>query len=119
MKYLLIFILLTQQAFAQVVHLGVGQPAPYEGYLFDPKQESELRLTDSELVYQKKLTLSLNEINKSYEEQVSIMQSRITNQTKQIQELENSNGFFGKYGFFILGVASATLMAYAINQGTK
>lgn len=120
MKYLLILVLLTQQAFGyEVKFLQKDQPAPYDGYLFEPKAEKELRLLDSEFVYQKKLTVSLEQINKSYEEQVQIMQSRITNQSKQIQDLQDNNGMLSKYGFFVLGVVSATLMAYAINQGTK
>lgn len=103
----------------EVKYLEAGQPAPYTGFLFDVPSEKKLRLLDSDFEYQKKLTVSLENINKSYEQQVSIMQTRIDNQQKEIKELNDSNGFLGKYGLFLLGCLTTTAVAFAVKQAAK
>ena len=100
----------------EVKYLEVGQVAPWPGYSFDVPSEKKLRLWDSEYEYQKKLSVSLESINKSYEQQVSIMQTRIDNQQKEIKELNENDGFLGKYGLFLLGCITTTAIAFAVNK---
>lgn len=120
MKYLLVFLLLTQQAFGyEVKFLNQGEQAPFQGYLMEPALEKQFRLLDKELDYNKKLVVSLEQINKSYEEQVSIMQTRIDNQSKELKEYRNDNGFLTKYGMFLLGAATATIVAFAVKKASQ
>lgn len=120
MKYLLLLALLTNSAFGyNLTFIKKDAPAPFQGYLIDEQMEKSFRYMDQEFTYQTQLVKSLDEINKSYSDQVTIMQSRITNQTKQIQELQEGNGFFSKYGMFLLGCLTTTAIAYTINKATK
>ena len=102
MKYVILLLLLTNTAQAfNVKYLEVGDKAEFQGFLFEPSAEKKFRFMDIELDYQKKLNVSLEEINKSYENNQVIMQTRLDNQQKQIVSLTEGNGFFSKYGFSI------------------
>lgn len=74
---------------------------------------------DKELDYYKKLTVSLETINKSYQENSVIMEARIDNQQKYIEKINHNDSFLNKYGMFILGVLTATASAFAVKQVTK
>ena len=120
MKYLVLLLLLTNtvQAF-NIQYIKAGEVAPFTGFLMEPAMEKSVRFQDLELDYQKKLNFSLEAINKSYQNSEVIMQTRIDNQQKQIQTLSEGNGFFSKYSFFLLGIATATAAAFAIKQVTQ
>lgn len=117
---LLALILFTNTAFGyEVKYLDQGQAAPFAGYLIEPKLEKEFRLMDKELEYNKKLVVSLDAINKSYQEQVYVMQTRIDNQSKELKELRTSDSFLSKYGLFILGCLTTTAVAFAVNRASN
>ncbi len=119
-KLIVSLLLLSNVCSADVSFLTKGQPAQNDGYLFGIKEEQGLRLTDAELTYQKGLNLSLTNINKGYETQMGILQARLDNKDKQIASMsETKDGFFSRFGFFLLGCLTTTAVAYSVVKVVK
>lgn len=99
------------------------KPAYFTGFLISDDTELHFRLLDQELTFQKNTNLTLDKINKSYEATTNIMQARIDTQQKHIESLTDRLGrddsLWGKLGMFLLGAATATVMAYAVTRVTK
>jgi len=116
MKYLLLLMLIIQPAFGyEVKYLPKGSVTTFEGYLIEPTLEKDMRYNLIELDYQKKLNTSLVEINNSYVENTKIMQTRLDLQRVQLEKsYENKEGFLGKFGYFLLGAATATLITFGV-----
>lgn len=122
MRYVtLLAILLSFQAVAQddVVHLNQGNPAPFDGYLFSPSKEKELRLLDSNVNYYKSLNNSLDIINKAQSDNLDKMSQRLTIRDQQLDLVtkrlsETNAGFFEKAGFFILGSVITGVIGYGV-----
>ena len=95
MKYIILLLLLTNTAQAyNIQYIKAGDVSPMTGFVIEPAMEKAVRFQDLELDYQKKLNVSLDTINKSYENNQVIMQTRLDNQQKQIVSLTEGNGFF-------------------------
>jgi hypothetical protein len=113
MKYLLILLLISQTVLAddQPVYLPKNTPAPYNGYLVPEKTVNDMRNTTIELDAEKK-------INSMLTDEQAVMNERLTNSKNESDTLskelasERSNAFLTKVGFFVLGAAAATLVAY-------
>lgn len=117
--YFLILVSTTCFADPVVVSLDKGQVAPFDGYLFTPEKEKELRLLDSNVNYYKSLSDSLNTINKVQGDSLDKMQERITLRDTQIDNLtkrvnDSDTGFFTKAGYFIFGAVVTGLIAQSI-----
>lgn len=127
MKYLILIAFLFSSLTAHaddVKYLKQGETAPFTGYLFTPEKERELRLMDVDYKFVKDLNLSLTNINKVYEDNTKILEERITNKDKQIDNLterlsEKSDGILSKIGMFLLGAAVTTGIAYGVAKATK
>lgn len=119
MRYL-ILLLIPNLIFAnEVKYLKVGDPAPYEGYLFTSDHEKRYRLLDQEQDYQKQINISLTNINKSYQSNETVMQQRIENQQQQISHLndrlsDSKDGFLSKAAYFVFGAILTGFIAYGV-----
>lgn len=117
-KFLILLLLVSNSVQAlEVKFLEKGQEAPYAGFLFEPKAESRCRLLDQELDYNKQINASLTNMNNLYEQNATVMQNRILNLQQQVNN--NENTLFSKTGFFILGVATTILVAFATSRATR
>lgn len=123
MKYLILFILSTQLAFAQdVSYLEKGSPAPYTGYLFSPQKEREIRLTTETLKYCDKSKEMALSILQDYETKDKITADRMNLRDQQIDSLSKrlvdakDDSFLSKAGFFILGALVTGGIAYGLTR---
>lgn len=123
MKYIscLLIFLISISSFAneQMIFLKKDDKALFQGYLISEEYEKKFRLTNEELIYEKNLNTSLSKINKLYEENLTILDSRILNQQKHIDNLnktiqETDNSFFSKAAYFVLGALITGTIAYGI-----
>lgn len=98
-----------------VQYLTKGSPAAFDGYLFTPGMEQSFRLTDAQLDYQKQINAELTAVNLSYQDEVNVMNERITNQQAEIKELNSKvNPFFGKEFYFVLGAVLSGLIGFSV-----
>lgn len=107
-----------------IKYLPKDTPAPFAGYLISPDFELKFRLMDKELDYMKKVNEGNLRIIKGQEDSLTIMDQRIVNQHKQIDNLVNSvarekNDMLSNVGFFLLGSIITGLIGYGIYRGTK
>ena len=120
MKCCLILILLFSQVvnaddLGKVVSLNKGQAAPFTGYLMDDVKAQRIRIMDLELQSEVKQ-------NKILEQQVILLNNQniqnveyINRLSKQIQDDKEST-FLSKVGFFLIGSAVTTLIAYGASR---
>lgn len=116
-KLIALILLMTTPVFGDtnVYHLLPGQVAPVEGFLFTVSAERQLRLTDSDLNYQKQINAELTAVNLSYQDEVKVANERINNQQAEIKELNSKvNPFFGKEFYFVLGAVLSGLIGYSV-----
>lgn len=121
-KVISLILLISSPVFGDVnvVHLLPGAVAPFEGYLFTPAMEQSFRLTDAKLNYQTQINAELAAVNLTYQDEVKVMNERITNQQAEIKELNSkSDSMFGKVGYFFLGAFLTGLIAYGATRATR
>lgn len=128
MKWLAILLIFSQTANAAfvstpetttVAHLDKGDPAPFEGWIFTPGKEKDLRLLDQNYNYYKSLSDSLAIINKAQndnllkdQDRLSIKDQQIDNLSKRLNDFDTN--FLAKAGYFILGATITGLIAYGV-----
>lgn len=123
MRYILVLILSLQAAFAQdVAYLPKGTPTPYEGYLFSPLKEREVRLTGETLKYcdkSKELMISLlqdiESKDKILNDRLNLRDVQIDNLSKRLIEAKDDS-FLSKTGFFILGAIITGGIAFGVSK---
>lgn len=118
MKYLLIFLLIFQSAFAfatddvDSVYLETGKPAPYTGYLLTPEAANQVKLHIlNEMVMNRRIS-NQNAMMEDYEHRINNYET----QTAQLEDrLEKTDtGFFQKAAFFFLGSIVTGLVSYGV-----
>lgn len=117
MKKMLLFLLIPSLLLADdsVKYLNKDDKAPFDGYLFSREAERQLRLTDLELKQSK-------DIIKLYEQKSTIQEKQIELRDKELDVLskrvieQKDDSFFGKIGFFVLGVAATSAIAFGITR---
>jgi hypothetical protein len=123
MKRLLSLILLiSYTATAQVKFHTKGQPAEYDGFLFTPEKEQEVRYKLMDLDYYKSLDSSrIREIdlykqeNKLLEEKLVLYKSTNEELFKRSMDVTNST-FWTGFWYFLLGAGVTTLITYGVNS---
>lgn len=121
-KALILLLILSNTCFADVKFLNKGEPAPFEGFLFDRKAEMNLRLTEEKLEFCDKSKEILNSLNKNQEDRYNIMTDRLKIRDQQIDTLakrvvESRESFWvTNIGFFILGALVTTGVAYGVSR---
>lgn len=121
-KLIALLLLITTPVFGDtnVYHLLPGQVAPVEGFLFTVPAETNLRITDAKLDYQTQINAELTAVNLNYQDEVKVMNERITNQQSEIKELNSKvNPFFSKEFYFILGCFLTGLVSYGVYKSSK
>lgn len=104
---------------ADVVHLNPNSLAPFEGYLFSPDKEKQLRLDESDLGYYKSLSDHQSNILKLQSDSVDKLNTMLSDKDKQIDNLNkqvvsNDNSFLSKAFFFVVGAGITGLLGYGI-----
>lgn len=103
---------------ADVVTLKQNDIVPFDGVLFSHEREKALRVIDQNLTI-------ANDLNKLYEEKIGIMDKRIELRDTQIDSLTKTlastreDTIWTKIGFFILGAAVTTGIAYGVTKATR
>jgi hypothetical protein len=94
------------------VYLPKGNAAPFSGFLITEEKANKIRQKD----------LDLELANKSLEikiKEIELFEGRISRANNEIDRLSKKDGFFTKVGFFILGAAVTTVVAYGASQAVK
>ncbi len=125
MKRLSLILLFSSQAIAQVKYVEKGTPAPYDGYLFTPEKEQEVRQANESLKYyklvdetsQRILTLKDNEI-KLLTESSTIWHNQSIELSKQLEASKDSS-FWRQALYFGLGAVLTTAITFGVNQASK
>jgi hypothetical protein len=100
------------------LYLPKATPAPYSGYLVPEKTVTDMR----------NLSLQLNSsttVNTLLTQEQVVLTQRLTNSQTETTTLskelatERDNSLLSKVGFFVLGAASATLVAYGVSRAIK
>lgn len=111
MKYLLVFLLSCNLALADnVTAIQKGQPAPYDGVLFDTEAGNNLRVNTLELQYLKKE-------NSVYQKNEDTYLERLQNKDLEIERLSKKDSkILGLDGGFIGGVALTILLGFVVKR---
>lgn len=117
--------LLSSISFGQVSYIKKDQPSPYEGYVFSLDSE----LDNRKKLEQLKTLLIVNDNNqlllnlkdqyiKESDTEINLWKSQSQDLSKQLVSQENKT-FWHSLLYFGLGVASATVMAFAVSHVTR
>jgi hypothetical protein len=117
MKYLaIILIFIHSVALADdAKYLTKDTPAPFTGYLISPEKAEKVRLMDIDL----KAALKTNQLLQGEND---LLEQRLQNMTTANVELAkqiNDNSIWGKVGIFVLGAATATVIAFAAVRAVR
>lgn len=88
-KFLAILLVINNIAFANaaspvVVYLPKTTPAPFDGYLFTPEKEKDLRLINDTNNYLKQINSIQVDINKAQTDEIDVLNKRIEIADKKI-----------------------------------
>lgn len=124
MKYLSLLLILVVSnsnlvyADGQIIQIDKGQPAPFSGFLMDNIKARSFDNLRLDFEFAQKNILVLQEQNKLYSDQLTKSNDLISNLNKQALETK-SDSIWYKAGYFILGAACATLVAYGAVRVTR
>lgn len=120
MKYLLVFLLLIGQVHAEesVVYLEKGKPSPIDGFGITVEKAKSIRILDLNYQFEQKKTAALTEENGLVMQRLANAQEQNQSLARQLVEQRDSS-FFSKAGFFILGAATTTLIAYGVSHAVR
>lgn len=120
MKHLLILILaLSNVCYAdQSTLLEKDQKAPYTGYLLD--QDKAEKVHAMSLNYQEALDNEkyLTDTNAIYVKRIELVSTENDKLAKQVAEQRDSS-IWSKLGFFVLGAAVTTGLAFGLSRATR
>jgi len=111
MKYILVFILLINPCFSDVVKVEKGTPAPFTGALVDAKQLSEFRKT-------REINIKLKDLRIVNEKRIDFYKDEAIHYQVLIKK-ERMQHFWEKAGYFALGVIMTGLAARAAIESTR
>jgi len=96
--------------------LRKDEVAPYNGYLFTPQKEQEVRTINESYGVLKNLV-------KEQDAQISLLNERIGVKDEQldkaIEQVGKSDNILTKIGFFVLGAVLTTGMVYGVKKATN
>lgn len=116
--FMLICLLLTYVRADEVKFIKKDEPAPYEGYLFSPEKEKEVRYTTKRLE-------TVENLNQLQEEKVFLYEKRLEIRDKQLDALSNrvvdekNDSFLSKAGMFILGALVTTGIVFGVQKVSR
>jgi hypothetical protein len=120
MKLLLILLVTMNTAFAGVTHIKKGEAAPSDGYFITYEQEKKFRQINEENEQNKKVIITLKDLQVTQDRQIAILQDRLVIQQEHNAFLSSridssrSDGFWNKTFHFVAGAAlmgTATYLA--------
>lgn len=119
----LTLILITLQLFTTFVHAGPtlltqGQPAPFSGLLFDPKEADALHDQILDLKLVKKQNELLTQESALLMQQNELSSKHIDSLSKQLVS-SKSGDILSNAAYFLVGVACASLAVFAVNKASK
>lgn len=100
------------------LYLKQGTAAPYSGYLVPQKTVNDARNLSLQLDSQKTVNSLLTQEQVVISERLTNSQTEVSTLSKELAS-ERDNSMLSKVGFFVLGVASATVMAYGVSRAIK
>lgn len=119
MKYLLIIALFINPLARadQVQAINKGEPAPFQGFIMDRERADAIRNNDLDKQYTGKENGYLKKDNELLNQRVNLAQTQIDSLSKQV--VEGKDNFWTKAGFFILGAAVTTGLAFGVSRATR
>lgn len=100
------------------VYLPKGSTTPFDGYLIDQEKADKVRNNKIDLD-------TANKIIESYKNEELFWQERLKNSrdseqamAKRLVDMQD-NSVFSKVGYFVLGAAAATLVAYGAARAVR
>lgn len=118
MKKLLLILIISSHALADdAVYLEKGQAAPFQGYLISEEKAEKIRLMDIDLKLQNRANELLTQENTLLRENINYSREHVKDLNKQL--VESRSSFFGKFGVFLLGAATATLITYGTARALR
>lgn len=124
MKYLAAMLLLciSTEALAtdinDVKFLKTGDQAPFTGYLITPEKADKVHDLDAALKSTQKINSLLLDEQKIYEQRLSNSRQDAESLSKEVQS-QRESALFTKIGFFILGAAVTTGLAFGVSRATR
>lgn len=116
---LLLFFTISSFAFAEdTVVLKKGEAAPYDGFLIDRAKADKYYLLSETLE-------SCTKISDLRIKESDIQEKRITNLNTELNNMserlvsQQESSFWGKVGFFFVGAAAASLVAYGAAKSVR
>lgn len=120
-RFIIIFLigLISSNSFAEeVVYLEQSKPAPFTGFLITEKKAERIRLIDIENKTIKLSNEMLVKENSLVNEQLNIYRNHSDKLAKDLVQ-ERDSGVFGRFGLFLLGAATATLITFGVKQAVR
>lgn len=119
MKYLIVILICISQALAiDITPIEKGQPAPANGFFVDQENMKEFREINERKKLLEKENLTLKDIRVIQDEQIDNYKEIEKELYRQVRKEKFKSDIKG-IGGFILGVAAASLAAYAAIKVTK
>lgn len=119
MRFLMLLILISSvsKAADDVVPISKGTPAPMDGVLMSTDKARELKneLLDKDMLQKQVGIYKLNE--ELLGSQVTLWRTQSDSLSKQLTEQKNS--FWSNTGFFLLGAAVTTGLAFGVSRATR
>lgn len=101
----------------EVIPITKGSPSPIDGFVIDREKADIIRNSDLDSQYTKKENSYLKEDNDTLNKRVNLAQNQIDSLSKQV--LQEKDTFWTKMGFFILGAAVTTGLAFGVSRATR
>lgn len=125
MKWIILLSLVVNTAYADVIAVKKGDPAPDNGYFITVDQEKTFRQINEDNKQLKKVNLELKDLGVAQGEQIALLKQRLTVYQEHNEYLLNrvesakNDGFWSKSFYFVSGVAvmgGATYLATKIHK---
>jgi hypothetical protein len=119
-KLLILLLIFSNLAFAEesVVVIKAGQPSPMDGYVINQERAEHYRNTSLDLGLCTKTKDLITQENSLINEQLTRSNGRIKEQNEYIQDTKDG-AIWTKVGFFVLGAAAASLVAFGAARAVR
>lgn len=102
----------------EVQFLTKGQPAPFAGYLITQEKVDKVHDLSVDLDHERKINLLLQKDADFYVQRLDLYKGQTEDLSKQLAATKD-NSFFSKVGFFVLGAALTTGIAFGVSRATR
>ena len=117
-KLIALLLLVCSPAYANTAVLLKGQPAPWGGILMSQEKAEQVRQIKLDLDLKLVEVDILTRQNKLLTDYTATSEQHIQSLSKQVVE-SRDNSMLGKIGYFLLGAATTTIIAYGVSQSLR